>query len=197
MMQHIKIGEGQVLVDVAMQHCGDLDGLFELCMLNDISLTDEIDVATVLVTPEPGIEAAELVQLFSRLNLIPASDQPEIDDVLVVDSVRDFVLMIDVKEQKGLALVNNLQCFIDFAIQELADVERVFELCILNDLPLTEMLLQGTDIRVPDYELSKKRQVLFFKNKMIVSRDDDDGLPGTLPPGGIGFMQVAASFMAS
>lgn len=198
MMRHIETGEGQTAIDIAMQHCGDVSLLFDLCLLNDISLTGDIAPLETLALPEFGPDAGKIVKLFANTGLIPASYFNVEDEVLEVDSVRDFDLIIQDEAETDVARVNDMQAFIDFAIQDLADVERVFELCLLNDLPLTELLVQGSIINLPVVEPGKERQVAYFKNRVIISRDEEDENGGIqLPPGGIGFMQIESTFIVS
>jgi len=90
------------------------------------------------------------------------------------------------------------QALIDIAMQELGDVERVNEIMLLNDLPLTANLTAGTILFVPDFNLTKRRVVNLFSKKSLApaSLDDEDDLI-RLPPGGIGFMQIGNSFIVS
>ena len=44
--------QGQNLMDVAIQCCGDATALFDLALLNGISVTEEVAVGTEFILPE-------------------------------------------------------------------------------------------------------------------------------------------------
>ena len=90
------------------------------------------------------------------------------------------------------------QAVIDIAMQELGDVERLFELCLLNDVNITDELEPGTVFTVPDFATDKKRVVAFFSDKTLAPASIDDlGYLPMLPPGGVGWMQVGSTFISS
>jgi hypothetical protein len=57
------------------------------------------------------------------------------------------------------------QTLIDIAIQELGDGSRVAEIAVLNDLNITEDLLGGTILKMPDADISKRSLVNLFRDK--------------------------------
>ena len=97
---------------------------------------------------------------------------------------------------KSVTTYNNQQ-LIDIAMQELGDVERVYELCQLNDFPLTHELEAGAILLVPDFEADKRRRVKTFSNGSLFPASGDDDPYMILPPGGIGFMQIGNTFITS
>jgi hypothetical protein len=83
------------------------------------------------------------------------------------------------------------QRFIDIAMQELGDVERIFELALLNDISITKEIEPGTMIAVPEFDKSKRGVVQVFSNSSIWPASADTNLvKPSLPPGGIGFMKI-------
>lgn len=56
------------------------------------------------------------------------------------------------------------QTWVDIALQELGDMERVMELASLNDRSLTDDLLAGEVLNVPDYDASKREIIQLFAN---------------------------------
>ena len=56
------------------------------------------------------------------------------------------------------------QTWLDIAMQELGDVERVMELTLLNGRSLTDSLQAGEVLNVPDFDVSKRRLIQLFAN---------------------------------
>lgn len=52
-MQTINVMQGQTLADIAIRYCGSIEALFQLAVLNDISITDALEAGTVLLLPPP------------------------------------------------------------------------------------------------------------------------------------------------
>lgn len=92
---------------------------------------------------------------------------------------------------KIVTVLNN-QTLIDITMQELGDVERLFELAVLNGVSITGDLQAGSTIVVPDFDLSKRNTVRIFSDKSLAPASEDDGDTNDimLPPGGIGFMRI-------
>jgi hypothetical protein len=56
------------------------------------------------------------------------------------------------------------QTWIDIALQELGDVERLVELALVNGRSLTDNLQAGEVLDVPDYDIAKRTLVQLFTN---------------------------------
>ncbi len=186
----------QRLIDLAIQELGDVERVYELCLLNNISLTDEIAAGSVLIIPDFDFEKRRIVTLFSNKVLAPASEDDQEDDTVITEPIGNNALSGSVST--GFVSVLYNQQLIDLAIQALGDVERVYELCLLNDLPLTALLTPGQLIKVPVFATSKRLIVGMYTNPSYApgSNDDEDAYP-QLPPGGIGYMQIGNDFIAS
>jgi hypothetical protein len=89
------------------------------------------------------------------------------------------------------------QRLIDLAMQETGDVSRVFEICELNDMGLTDEIEAGVSILVPDFAADKRRAVALFSDKSIAPASADEETNGTARPGGIGYMQIGNDFIVS
>lgn len=64
----------QSLLDFALHHCGKLESLFELCLVNGISATDEITPGTLLVVPDTTDKADDIVNFYKFKKIEPACD---------------------------------------------------------------------------------------------------------------------------
>ncbi len=74
MKRIIEIGEGQCLIDVAMQYCGNALRVFDIAALNDLlSITDIIEPGTLISIPETWIEDQKAEAVYSDTGLYPAS----------------------------------------------------------------------------------------------------------------------------
>lgn len=65
------IQQGQSLMDVSIQKCGSVTALFELALLNGISITEDVLVGTVLELP-PVVNIG-VAQYFEDKQIVPAT----------------------------------------------------------------------------------------------------------------------------
>lgn len=47
-MQHVKVSEGQTLLDIAILHCGSIEAAMELAVLNNLALTTALPSGAVV-----------------------------------------------------------------------------------------------------------------------------------------------------
>lgn len=80
---------GQTLVDIAVQELGDASRVFELAVLNAISITDELEVGSVMFIPDADIGKRNLIYMFKSRFLAPASADIT-GDVISKDSGIDY-----------------------------------------------------------------------------------------------------------
>ena len=100
---------------------------------------------------------------------------------------------------KTVTALDNQQ-LIDFAMQELGDVERLMELAVLNGMAITDPVRAGQQILIPDADTDKVNIIQAFAHPSAYPASGDDGfddLTSTLPPGGIGYMQIGRNFIVS
>lgn len=71
----IRIEEGQVLLDIAMQEMGDVERLFELAELNGLSITERVEPGTMLSVGEPDIDRRLVCDVLRLPSNKPASDE--------------------------------------------------------------------------------------------------------------------------
>lgn len=80
LMRIIKVSEGQTLLDIAMQHCGDVSAVYEIADLNGKSVTDDLVIGEDLKVPD-AIDN-RIVTMFEDTYLYPASwENPESSEV--------------------------------------------------------------------------------------------------------------------
>lgn len=86
-MQHIKAGEGQTLIDIAMQYCGDAMRLFEIAELNNLDITDDLTGGQTLIVPDEEIDKNKIVIEFSKFDLVPSSKDDEADIIVRLEGI--------------------------------------------------------------------------------------------------------------
>lgn len=72
------------------------------------------------------------------------------------------------------------QTVTDIAVQELGDAERSMEIAVMNNISITDDLIAGSFINVPDYDASKQNYVQLFANSAnkpaSADSSDENGL---------------------
>jgi hypothetical protein len=64
---------GQTLLDIASQELGDASRAFEIAVMNNMSLTDDLVSGETLLTPDADTKVRGIIQLFSDSSKAPAS----------------------------------------------------------------------------------------------------------------------------
>jgi len=64
-MQSIPVSEGQTLLDIALQGCGDLTRVFDIAGLNNLDVTSDLLIGSRLLAPEPLVDKTYFVELFA------------------------------------------------------------------------------------------------------------------------------------
>lgn len=71
-MQTIQINEGQTLLDIAIQYCGDADKANDIALLNGLDI-DDIVLGQSLKVPDLLIGQKHITQSLQKDGIIPAS----------------------------------------------------------------------------------------------------------------------------
>lgn len=71
-MRQIKVKNGQTILDIAVQYCGDVEAAFDIAAMNDIEVTSQPETGTVLLIPE--ISNKRVVSYFGANNIAPATE---------------------------------------------------------------------------------------------------------------------------
>ncbi|WP_165026829.1 hypothetical protein [Dysgonomonas sp. ZJ279] len=72
-MQNIKVTQGQWLGDIAVREAGTIEALFDLAVQNNVSITDDIEIGTVLQLS--SVTNRAVVNYFERYAVEPATAQ--------------------------------------------------------------------------------------------------------------------------
>jgi hypothetical protein len=76
-MKKVEIKEGQTLPDILIQELGDMERLFEVALLNEMSVTDELAAGDFILVPESENSKKNIVKIFSDPANKPASGSTE------------------------------------------------------------------------------------------------------------------------
>ncbi len=87
------------------------------------------------------------------------------------------------------------QTLVDIAVQELGDAERVMEIAEANEMKVTDDLVSGSEIMVPDFDRTKRSIVNLFsddanKPASALTVDETEGVGE-----GIGFWIIENDFV--
>lgn len=86
------------------------------------------------------------------------------------------------------------QTWVDLALQELCDEERIFELCDLNGASMTDDIAPGTEVITPVAESKKGACVLTLRSRRPASLFFG---VGNAAPEGIGYWAIETDFVIS
>lgn len=72
-MKEVKVEYGQTLVDIAIQELGDASRAFELAVLNNVNVSDDITPGSLVKVPDVSIDKTSIAKVFNNPALKPAS----------------------------------------------------------------------------------------------------------------------------
>lgn len=90
--------------------------------------------------------------------------------------------------------VKDGQTLFDIAVQSLGSVDRVFDLAQLNGLGISDELVSGQVLLLPDVDFDDGDVVDKFEDTWYPASGDGEN---EKPPGGIGYMQIGTNFKVS
>jgi hypothetical protein len=67
----MKVLEGQSIFDIAIQRCGSAEAAFDIALLNDLSITDDLTTGQELIVPY--IANTSVADYYTRKHLLPAT----------------------------------------------------------------------------------------------------------------------------
>ena len=85
----------------------------------------------------------------------------------------------------------------DIAIQELGSIEAVFDIAVANNISVTQNLLPGQEITIPESIYARQDVANYFKgkNQKVVTALTEYQQSIITPAGGIGAMIIENSFI--
>ena len=78
-MQTITVQDRQTLFDIAIQHCGDREAVFQIAEMNNISFSEALSVGFSLQIPEPVNQ--RVVDFYTNNSIFPATATAEQEDI--------------------------------------------------------------------------------------------------------------------
>lgn len=87
------------------------------------------------------------------------------------------------------------QTLIDIAVQEMGDASKAIALAALNEINVTDRLVAGETIEVPDYDKSNRSIVNLFADDANKPASDLSGNETSDVPSGIGYWYIENDFV--
>lgn len=69
----VVILHNQSLLDVALQHSGNIESIFEIILANDLSLTDEVKAGQTLIMPNIISKDNDILSYYTAKKIQPAT----------------------------------------------------------------------------------------------------------------------------
>ena len=77
-MQTTKINDSQTLLDIAVQHCGDVELAYDLAVANGLNFSDDLVVGDEMMVFDVAVEKKKIVEVFNdEKNIVPASKKDD------------------------------------------------------------------------------------------------------------------------
>ena len=90
----IQLQSKQTIWDIAIQYCGSEEAAFQIADLNDVSVTEELPVGTMLDVPEAVNK--QIVEYFKANKIVPATATEEEDgEKIITSSNENMITIID------------------------------------------------------------------------------------------------------
>ena len=189
----MKVLQGQTLIDIAIRYCGSADAVYDIAVLNGLSVTDD---PTGLDMSLPMVVNAEIVTYYANKGLCPATAL--VAQAELVLSVVDTFVNITAIAKNGVCIVLDGQTLLDIAVQYCGSADAAFEIAQLNGLSVTDDLMTGRDLSLPG--ITNKKIAEYYKNKGLqpatnITMNSENPLPVSLE--GIGYWAIETEFMVS
>lgn len=139
-MSSATVQPGQTLFDIAVQHAGSVEAVFELAALNGLAVTAALTPGDVLTLPEVVDKRVRRIMLA----YVPASEGAAAANTADFRPVRLLAAQRD-----NRITVRPRQSLFDIAVQYGGGMQSVFELARLNDLEVTAELTAGQLLVAP------------------------------------------------
>jgi len=190
----MKVLEGQSLLDIAIQELGSAEGAFDLAVLNELSITDELEVGIELILPE--VVNTDIVSYYAKKRLCIATAL--VAQAELIQSVVDSFFIIAPTNKIGVAIVLDGQNIVDIATQYCGSADAAFDIAILNGLSPTVDLTPGIELKLPS--AFNKKIAEYYKTKALQPATNaiiqTGGGGGTPTDGeGIGYWAIEIDFV--
>lgn len=196
----VAVLNNQKIIDLCMQEYGDVETLFDVAQAAEKSITDELTGLYELELPE--LETKALAKSISTVlkkdyNKPASEDDSTGASDILASLISDVALTV---KDRTLTPVFNNQRLIDLCMQEYGDVEKLFDVALLVEKGITDELAGVEELQMPVLSLSQGSKSVSLLLKQMFNNPasaDDNATDITLPPGGIGFMQIENTFIVS
>jgi len=83
-MRKVIVKERQSVADIAIQYCGDVEAIFEIAKLNDISTTELLSAGREIVVPD--VINNRIVDYYANNNIEPATAGNDDSQLITIEN---------------------------------------------------------------------------------------------------------------
>lgn len=177
-MSSVVVQPGQTLYDIAVQHLGSMEGVYELARLNALDVTATLNAGQQLSLP--GVRDKRVRRILQ--DYTPASTEGAGGSWQGWQAIR-----MPAAVRNNDITVQPRQTLFDIAVQYLGSIEGVYQLGKLNNLMLTDELEAGQKLKLP--ATIQPATALFFSEGRYVPAGEDEGVLD-----GIDYWMIAYEF---
>ena len=94
-METVSIKPHQCLLDISMQQKGSIGALFDLAVVNDRSITDDLTSGSTLLIPDTEIADRRVFQLFRDESVVPANAFTADDEAAIKGGIGYMGIQVD------------------------------------------------------------------------------------------------------
>ncbi len=161
MNKKVTILSNQTLADIALRETGTVETMFDIATLNGLNVSDELIAGIEILVPVIESEK-KVAEFFRAKEFYPAAgyDTAELLPASGVD-------IIEVIIPKPTAIyVIERQTLADLSVQITGSVDAMFDLAELNDLNVSDWLLPGMKLKIPE-NISENDVNQFYKSNSL------------------------------
>ena len=93
----------QTVMDIALQECGSAEAAFEICRLNDISISDTIEPGKELELP--AVSNQKVVEYYRVNGIAPATEDTDTSDEDELLTIADAEI-VTITEEENINTIN-------------------------------------------------------------------------------------------
>jgi len=142
MTKTVNIKPYQTQLDISVQEYGTVEAVLDLMFANDLSLTEALSPGQELEVVTSTYTNFEVLQHFKANALFPATKKAQDASGFITE-----VTYTAPAAPTNIVAAAAHQNLLDISLQETGTVESIIELCLENDLSLTDMLEVGAVIK--------------------------------------------------
>lgn len=156
-MKNYNVISNQSLLDISISELGSIEAVFDLALVNNLELTEDLNSATQLIVPDSAFLKAKEVQYFLNKKISTLGTKeifiPQYFQKSFTTTLSDI----------NYRVISN-QTLLDVAVENFGSIESVFDLALFNDLEITSKIDAGDILNIPASSYFNVDVSNYFKN---------------------------------